>query len=347
VAGYVDIHAHVLPKGIVGKAGPYGPEIFRRQDGGWGLRAAGGNLNATTVAQKRHESGEAGGEDPAGWFDRLSDPQVRLREMDSKGIEKMVVSPAPPLYMYSIESEYAVPFSRSYNDLLAEFCQAAPGRLYFLATLPMQDLAAAVEETKRAVADNDARGFYIGASSVGGRELDDRALWPFYEAVVASGYPLCVHPGPTSFDTGEVDCYHEKLALGFPSQETHAIFRLIAGGVFDAFPDLKVLVSHGGGFFPFQIGRIQEFLKIADDQKSQQPVTDYLRNLYFDIILHDVRARRLLLEVAGPSHALLGSNYAGMDSVDGIAFINELELPERDRLQVVRENALELFRLTA
>jgi predicted TIM-barrel fold metal-dependent hydrolase len=141
------------------------------------------------------------------------------------------------------------------------------------------------------------------------------------------------------------DCYHEKLSLGFPAQETHAIFRLIAGGVFDQFPELKVFVSHGGGFFAFQIGRFDPFLEISDDSAAKRPTADYLANLYFDILLHDVRARRLLLEVAGIDHVLLGSNYAGMDSVDGLSFVEELNLPDNDRMRVVCENAMALFKL--
>jgi aminocarboxymuconate-semialdehyde decarboxylase len=267
--------------------------------------------------------------------------------MDGKGIEAMVVSPAPPLYMYWIEPEYAVPFSRTYNDALAEFCTAASARLHFMATLPMQDLGAAVTEVKRVTSDSDARGVYIGASDLGGRELDDPALWPLYEAIVAADVPLAIHPAPSSFGSGDIDCYHERLALGFPAQETHAVFRLIAGGVFDAFPDLKVYVSHGGGFFPFQVGRVEAFLSISDDSKATRSTAEYLKNLYFDIILHDARARQLLVDVMGPSQVLYGSNYAGMDSIDGIAFLEEMKLSDDDRLQIARENAIKLFKLTA
>jgi predicted TIM-barrel fold metal-dependent hydrolase len=295
------------------------------------------------VAHANHEAGR-GGEDPREWFDRLSNPVRRLKDMDAQGIDVMVVSPAPPLYLYGIEPSYAVPFCQAYNDALAEYCTTDSDRLYFLATLPLQDIGDSVKETERSLGDLGARGVYIGASNLAGRELDDRAFFPLFETLSAHDLPLCIHPYPVALNMGG-DCYHEKLSLGFPAQETHAIFRLIAGGVLDEFPDLKVFVSHGGGFFAFQIGRFDPFLEISDDSLAKRPIAEYLGNLYFDILLHDVRARRLLIEVAGIDHVLLGSNYAGMDSVDGLAFVEELDLPDGDRMRVVSDNAAALFKL--
>ncbi|HVX22301.1 MAG TPA: amidohydrolase family protein [Acidimicrobiales bacterium] len=341
----VEVHAHVMPTGIFGKAGPHGPEMQQREDGGYALRASAGVLNASTVAHKKHTAGEAGGEDPNIWFDRLSNPQSRIKEMDEKGIDVMIVSPAPPLYMYNIELEYQIPFAKAYNDELANYVATAPGRFFFVATLPMGDPKEAAIEAKRAIEELGARGVYIGAANLGGLELDDPALFPLYEVLTAAELPLCIHPGPASFDAGQGDQYHEKLALGFPGQEAHAIFRLIASGVFDEFPTLKAYVSHAGGFFPFQIGRYEEFLKIASDSKAKKSVYDYLPNLYFDPILHDVRARKLLVEVAGADHVLLGSNYAGMDSVDGQAYVEELGLSDADRDKILGANALALYKI--
>jgi aminocarboxymuconate-semialdehyde decarboxylase len=342
MSGVVEVHAHVIPDGLLGAAGPHGPEIDEKE---LILRAGGNVLHAKTVGHKRFEDGDPSGDDPAEWWEQLSSPTRRLREMDAKGVESMIVSPAPPLYLYHIEPEYAVPFARAYNNALARYCATAPDRLHFMATVPLQVIDESVLEVKRAVNELDARGIYIGTTDLAGRELDHPELWPLYEAVVSADLPLAVHPGLSLF-TVPVDCYHERLSVGFAAQETHAIFRLIAGGVFDAFPELKVYVSHGGGFFPFQMGRIQTFLEIAEDSKAAKPVAEYLRQLYFDIILHDLRARQLLVDVAGPDRLLLGSNFGvGMDSVDGVAFLEELKLPDGDRLQIARSNAYELFKL--
>lgn len=342
------MHAHVIPEAVLGTAGPHGPEITSAPGGGFTIRAGSTIGVAKTIAHKAHSAGTEGGEDPSEWLERLASPVRRLREMDEKGIDAMIVSPSPPLFMYDIETDYAVPYARSYNDALAQYCSADPSRLYFLATVPLQDVKAAIEETKRAILELGARGVYIGASDLGGRELDSPDLWPLFELLIEHDLPLSIHPGPLPFLSGPQgphDRYREKPSLGFPAQETHAIFMLIAGGVFDMYPDLKVCVSHGGGFFPYQYSRIDDFLQVADDNKATRPVGEYFPHLYFDCLLHDVRARRLLIDVAGIDHVMMGSNYAGLDSVDGIALVDEVGLSASERAQLIGENAAKLYKL--
>lgn len=343
----VDVHSHIIPPSVFGQAGPHGPEFTMTESGEYLMRRGAISNLQSSVAHRRFAAGQ-GGEDPKIWGLRLSDSTLRLSEMDERGVDAMVVSPSPPLYMYEIESEYGVPYACAYNDALADYCSADPQRLFFLATLPLQDPKAAVSEAHRAIHELGARGVYVGATNLAGRELDDRDLWPLYEALVAADLPLSIHPGPLMPGhelLGNKPRFREGAALGFPTQETHAQLVLIAGGVFDAFPELKVTVSHGGGFFPYQFTRIEEFLKLDIDRIAKRPVGDYISNLYYDFVLHDVRARRFLLEVAGVDHVLLGSNYAGMDSVDGLALVEELGLPDQDRARVIGGNAVKLYKL--
>lgn len=341
----VDVHAHVIPEAVLGAAGPHGPEMTMSESGGYTIRAGSLVGNARTIAHNAHKAGDEGGEDPREWRERLTSPTRRLAEMDEKGIDAMIVSPSPPLFMYGIETEYAIPYARTYNEELANYCAADPKRLYFLATLPLQDIKESIEETKRSIHELGARGIYVGASDLGGREWDDPDLWPLFEELIEADLPLSIHPGPLSFFGDDRIKYRERPALGFPAQETHAIFMMIAGGIFDTFPDLKVTVTHGGGFFPYQYSRIDDFLQIADDSKAKKPVVEYFPHLYFDALLHDVRARRLLIEVAGIDHVMMGSNYAGLDSVDGIALVEEMDLTENDKALLIGANAQRLFKL--
>ncbi|HJP58381.1 MAG TPA: amidohydrolase family protein, partial [Gemmatimonadaceae bacterium] len=341
----VDVHAHVIPESIMGKAGPHGPEFELTESGSWRMRRGTETSMLHAIAHTAYAAGR-GGDDPSQWGDRLSNPHRRLKEMDELGVDAMVVSPSPPLYMYDIEPEYSIPYTKAYNDALAEYCRADPTRLYFVATLPLRDLEEAPLEARRAISDLGARGVYIGASNLGGRELDDPAFFPLYEELIAADLPLGIHPGGLGKGRdflGLPSRFREGAALGFPAQETHAIFLLIAGGVFDRFPELKVTVSHGGGFFPYQFTRIEEFLKLEGDKRNpKNHVGDYFNNLYFDFVLHDARARKLLLDVAGTDHVMLGSNYAGMDSVDGGALVDSLNLSDVDANRIKGENAEQL-----
>lgn len=343
----IDVHAHIIPQSISGTAGPHGPEFTQTESGVWKMRRGDLTMMLHAIA---HGSAEPGSDDdPAMWGERLSNPYRRLKEMDARGIDGMVISPSPPLYMYDIEAKYGIPYAGAYNDALAEYCQADPKRFFFLATLPLQDPKAAAAEAARAINELGARGVYIGATNLGGRELDDPEFFPLYDKLVAADLPLAIHPGVIGNQRellGLPSRFREGAAVGFPVQETHALFNLIAGGVLDIYPDLKISITHGGGFFPYQFSRIEEFLKLeGDKRKPVKEVGEYIANIYFDMVLHDLRARRLLLEVAGTDHVMMASNYAGMDSVDGLALLNELELGETDHARIAGKNAATLFKL--
>lgn len=348
----VDVHSHIIPESIMGKAGPHGPEFYMTESGSYLMRTGvGRSILLSAVSHKEFAAGH-GGEDPKLWGQRLSDPNLRLKEMDERGIDAMVVSPSPPLYLHNIEPEHAVPYSQAYNDALAEYCSADPSRLFFVANLPMQDPEAAGKETKRAIGQLGARGVYVGAVSMGGRELDDEAFFPIYEELAANGLPLGVHPGglPPGKELlgGVPPRFKQGPVVGFPLMETHAQITLICGGVLDRFRELNVTVSHGGGFFPYQFKRLEEFLKLdTGGMDLPRPVEDYFTQFYYDFVLHDARARRFLLEVVGTDHVLQGSNYAGMDSVDGAALVNDLNLPEVDRDRILGGNAVKLYNLPA
>lgn len=344
----VGIHSHIIPPAINGAAGPHGPEFTLTESGSWMMRSGSQRFMLHAISHTDYESGK-GGEDPREWGDRLSNPHRRLEEMNEIGLDAMVVTWSPPLYMYEIEAEYGIPYAQAYNDALAEYCAADPKRLYFLASLQYQDMAAATKEAERAIRELGARGVFSGATNLGGHELDDPAMFPLYELLVDAGLPLSIHPGSLGAGrhlVGVPGKPRELATIGFPLQEMRAIFTLIVGGVFDRFPDLKVCVSHGGGFFPYQFGRIEEFQKLEGDKRvPKKEIVEYIDNLYFDAVVHDVRARRLLVDVMGAEHVLLGSNYAGMDSVDGRKLVDELGLPEADQAAIRGENAKRIFKL--
>src|SRR3546814_5421444 len=99
-----------------------------------------------------------------------SDPHIRLAEMDQKGIDILVVSNNAQMYFYNIDAGLAIDFHQTANDALAEYCEAEPDRLFFMAMLPLQDLEASARELDRAI-ELGARAVTVGAHSIAGREL--------------------------------------------------------------------------------------------------------------------------------------------------------------------------------
>jgi aminocarboxymuconate-semialdehyde decarboxylase len=338
----VNVHSHVVPPSIMGKAGRYGPDLTYLGDGKARIRSGDQVLEFSTLAAQASD-------DPEATFAHeqavMNDPRERLKEMDALGIDIMGVCGAPLFYLYWAEPDVATTFIRAYNEALAEYCAEAPDRLFFVPMIPAQDVQASVEEIDYAVGKLGGRGVNLGAQMLGGRSIDDPELWPIFAAAEEHGAPLFIHPEPDAFAQQRVldDPYYLSLIVGFLAQETTAFVRLVLGGVMDQFPMLKVYITHAGGFVPFQLGRIERFATIAPDSRAKRLVREYLSNFYFDVLVHDVAARRFLLEVMGEDNLIVGDNFKGMDSADGFAFVDELDLPAEVAEKINATNAIKAF----
>jgi len=338
----IDVHSHVILPGMLGHAGRYGPEV-KIADGKFVMRV-GEHVSTVRVDDKTATMGH----DPAGALSFMNDAPTRLAEMDRLGIDMMGVTISPLFYLYWAEPEIGVPFSRALNDALAEYCGDGDGRLFFMATLPMQDAAAAVEEMDRAVIELGARAINIAGSNLGGRELDDEAFRPIFARAETLGVTMFIHPYPEHLagDSAIPDDYNLSWVAGYPYQEMVAVCRLVLGGVLDDVPRLKVCVTHGGGFLPYQWGRLVKFAPFMPGVKAKKPLDDYLGNFYFDALLHDPRARRFLIEFAGADHVVYGSNFGSPQDQADFGFVEDLGLPV-DEVDLLRATtAIELFGLT-
>jgi len=329
-----NIHAHVILPEVLGKAGRYGPAIEETDDGRAAMRVG---PYVSRVALGRGLT--------AGALHRMGDATVRLGEMDERGIDKMCVSASPLFYLYWAEPEIAVPFAQVQNDALAAYCQADPSRLFFFSTLPLPDIAASIDEVERTTAMG-ARAVNVGTDDLGGLELDSEEMWPLYDAIAKAGLPLFVHPYPSPMAAGQPDKYNLSWVVGYTSQETTAFARLTLGGVFDDFPSLQVSITHGGGAVPFQIGRLEMGRELQPDVRAKKSIAEYVRtNVFFDILVHDLAARRFLVDSVGADRLLVGDNYGGWDAADGFAMLDELGLDEADAEAIAWRNAEALFRL--
>lgn len=321
----VDVHSHVFLEEMLGKAGKYGPELTED-----GYRI--GNFQRRIQTDK-----------PRG-LSRAVRPEQRVEDMDQLGIDKMGVTIPPPLFFYWAEEEIATRFGALYNDALANFCRPYPDRLFFLATLPLQNIEASVEEIDRVV-KLGARGIIVGTDNIAGRELDDPALWPVYERIQQHDLPLLIHPASFRIAEQGEDQYNLSMVTGFVGQETVAVTRLMFGGVLDEFPNLKIVVSHGGGAVPYQWGRLELAARKMPGVKARRPLGDYQANFYLDVLVHDVRARQFLVEFWGADRLVAGTNFRGWDEIAGFDSVEELDLSTEDRQKIIGGNAVSLFKL--
>src|SRR5215831_3950964 len=184
---------------------------------------------------------------------RMTDAELRLKDMDAMGVDIQVISPSIlQQCTYFAEPEEALKMERLGNDRVAEAVSCHPHRLVGLGSVPMQDAALAAQELERCVRDLKLKGVII-SSHVNGTELGDARLKPFWAAAERLGATIFIHPA------GSPDSRMRKhrllITLGQPLEEAFAMSSLVYEGVLDAYPKLKIVMAHGGGFLPFYTGR--------------------------------------------------------------------------------------------
>ncbi|MFI6344032.1 amidohydrolase family protein [Streptomyces sp. NPDC050560] len=240
---------------------------------------------------------------------QLSDVPARLAWMAAAGVDAQLVAPWMDLAGYDLDPDDGLWLSRVQNDSAAEL-RATDDRFLVAAAVPLQHPGHAAAELRRAVTELGHSAVQIGAR-VGELGLDDPSLAPFWEAAEELGTPVIVHPA--ELDVPErMRRLFLHILVGNPSETTFAAAALTLGGVLERHPGLRVLLVHGGGFFPYQIGRLDRGFTAAPPAaraKGELSPRELAGRFWFDTVLHDEAALRHLLDFAGPDRVVLGSDY--------------------------------------
>jgi aminocarboxymuconate-semialdehyde decarboxylase len=239
----------------------------------------------------------------------LSDDRLILDGLRERKLDAAALGPPPEMFFYWTPPEAGERIARAMNDAMAALARAYPDRLLALGTLPMQDGARAARELERAVTRLGLRGFEI-CTHVNGLDLDDASFAPVWAAAERLGVPFFLHP-QNSGDVRRLRDLHLWNLVGFPSETALAVARLILGGVLERFPRLRVILAHGGGYFPYQIGRLDHGWAARPDLARGLPrrPSEYLGSIYCDSLIHSDVSLRFLLDRMGDDHVVLGSDY--------------------------------------
>ncbi len=269
-----------------------------------------------------------------------------LGEMDKVGVDHRIVSISPTLFLYKLPGTQGADLARSVNGALVGMAKASGGRLTAMLTVPLQEPGLAAEEIKYWAKEPIVKGVEIG-TNVEATELDDPGLEVFYEAAENAGYPLFLHPyyvGPKH----RLEEYYLTNSLGNPLDTTIAVSRLVHGGVLERHPKLKVLLAHGGGFFPYQKGRLEHAFNVRREPKAacEKPPSSFLSQIYYDTILHSGEALRYLIDTAGADHVMIGSDYPfDMGPKNPAAILDDAGLSEQEREAVSEGTVKTLYGL--
>jgi aminocarboxymuconate-semialdehyde decarboxylase len=328
----IDVHAHHV--------GAHAVERIRDEGAGHGVRLVTGEAGAG----KQVTRVEVGGR-PSGLplIPPLNDVAARLSWMAAAGVDVQLVAPWMDLAGYELPPADGLWLARVQNDSAAALRTAHPDRFRVAAAVPLQapDLAAA--ELRRAVGELGHEAVQIGAR-VGDLGLDDASLAPFWRAAEDLDVPVIVHPA--ELDVPErMRRLFLHILVGNPSETTFAAAALMLGGVLEDHPRLRVLLVHGGGFVPYQIGRLDRGFTAAPPAaraKGTLSPRQLAGRLYFDTVLHDGDALRHLLDFAAPGRVVLGSDYPFPMRLDRpLEALDALKQDDEDRARLL--GATDLF----
>jgi aminocarboxymuconate-semialdehyde decarboxylase len=268
------------------------------------------------------------------------DVDVRFRDLQRAGIDVQVISPSPHFFLYDEDPAVTAATAAIVNDELVALAGAHPERFLVLGTLPLQDPALAVRELRRIMGSPLVRGVIIG-TNIKGRNLDDPSLEAFWEAADALGAFILVHPHKIA-GADRMKNYYLKNIIGNPLETTIAAGCLLYSGVLDRYPGLKICLSHGGGFVPYQAGRFRHGWTVRPEDRgaAAEGLEAGLGRFLYDTIVHDVDALKFLLDQAGHQRVMLGSDYPfDMGTLDGVRQIRGLDVEDRVKQALLRDTA--------
>jgi aminocarboxymuconate-semialdehyde decarboxylase len=242
--------------------------------------------------------------------DNSWDPVKRIENCNNTGVDYQVLSTVPVMFSYWAKPEQTLDLSCYLNDHIAKVVNDYPHRFIGLGTIPMQDTNLAIRELTRCVKDLNLAGIEIG-THIHGKNLDDDSIFEIFQAAEELQASIFVHPWDM-LGKDRMSKYWLPWLVGMPAETSLAICSMIFGGVFEKLKKLKVCFAHGGGSFPFTLGRIEHGFNVRPDLvavKNDVNPRKYLGKFYLDSLVHDTNALNFLLDLIGEDKVIMGSDY--------------------------------------
>jgi 5-carboxyvanillate decarboxylase len=281
--------------------------------------------------------------------------QRRIQDMDSTGIDRQIISLTNP-GVQIFDADTGTALAKSFNDQLADAIRKYPSRFSGLAAIAPQDPAAAAKELERGVRQLGLKGAIIN-SHIQGEYLDDSKFWDIFAAAESLDVPVYLHPNtpsPRMFAPfGEVGL--EGAIYGFAVETSLHLLRLIFRGVFDRFPNLKIVVGHLGEGLPFWLFRLDFFQK-ANEAVNRYPHMPKLKRKASEYIKENVYLTTSGMaweppilycqSVLGVDRVMYAMDYPYQFVPEEVKVTDDLPISDIDKKKLYQLNAEKVFKLT-
>ena len=326
----IDMHHHYFPDSLleeVRKGGKYFGVEFTEKDGQITLSFAGGppqTLHPNLVAVDH-----------------------RLKMMENSKLAMAALEAHTPSLAYRLTGAQGEEWCNIYNEGTKDLIDRYPNRFVGLASVPLQEPTRAAKVLEHAVHELHFRGGYIG-TNVNGNYYGTTDFDPFWAKAQELDVLIVVHPEDVA-GADKMNPYGLKLVCGNPADSALCFGYMTYSGVFDRFPNLKLCILHGGGFFPYHLGRFDQGWRVRTGTlraEAKMPPSSYLKNIYYDNMVYRLDTIKYLIGLGGVDHLMIGTDYPyELGDWDAAKKIEELSCSESDKLLMLEGNATRLLKL--
>ena len=327
----IDIHHHYVPNGLLEETKRHG-------------KALGVELSETKDGEKALSFA---GAPPFVLHPNLPAIDARLKMMQESKLAIAALESHTATLGYQLTGEQGESWCRLYNEGIKELMRKHPDRFVGIAAVPLQDPPRAAKILEHAMRDLKLNGGYIG-SNVNGQYYHSHDFDPFWKKAEELDALIVLHPEDVA-GAERMGPYGLKLICGNPADSALSLGYMTYSGVFDRFPNLKLCVLHGGGFFPYHLGRFDQGWHVragARAPQAQKPPSAYLKNIYYDNMIYRVDTIDYLRRLAGADHIMVGTDYPfNLGDWKAAEKIEALDCPDSEKRAMLEGNARRLLKL--
>lgn len=326
----IDIHHHYVPTSLLEEAKKHGKALgveLKESNGEKSLAFAGGA--------------------PFVLHPELPAVDERLKMMQDSKLAVAALEAHTATLGYRLSGEQGENWCRIYNEGIKELITRHPDRFVGMASVPLQDPSRAAKVLEHAVRDLKLCGGYIG-TNVNGQYYNSTDFDPFWKKAEELDALIVMHPEDVA-GADKMNPYGLKLICGNPADSALSLGYMTYSGVFDRAPNLKLCVLHGGGFFPYHLGRFDQGWQVRSGARAAQakkPPSGYLTNIYYDNMIYRVDTIDYLRKLAGSDHIMVGTDYPyNLGDWKAVEKIEALDCPDSDKELMLEGNARRLLKL--